>query len=50
VSINGPIEPKAELREMASTLRQMYLALVYEGFTESEALAIIGQILASNNK
>ena len=47
---NGPIEPAADLREAASTLRQMYLALTYEGFTESEALIIVGHLLGMRGK
>jgi hypothetical protein len=45
---NGPIEPAADLRQLASVLRQTYLAPVQEGFTEQQALAIIGQILAAH--
>jgi hypothetical protein len=47
---NGPIEPAADLRQLANMLRQTYLALVQEGFTEREALAIIGQIIVANAK
>lgn len=44
--MNGvPVEPSADLRQFASTLRQMYVALLAEGFTENEALAIIGHTL-----
>jgi hypothetical protein len=50
VSENGPIEPSADLRQMAATLHGMYVALMQEGFTEREALVIIGQILAANAK
>lgn len=45
---NGPIEPSADLRQLANVLRQTYLALMQEGFTEAEALAIIGQIISAN--
>lgn len=45
---NGPIEPAADLRQLANALRQTFLALVQEGFTEQQALVIIGQILAAN--
>jgi hypothetical protein len=45
---NGPIEPSADLRELANMLRQTYVALTLEGFTAQEALVIIGQILAAN--
>lgn len=47
---NGPIEPAADLREMASILRQTFIALKQEGFTEQQALIIIGQLLAANTK
>lgn len=47
MAANGPIEPSANMREMANNLRQMYLALVYEGFTEQQALIVIGQILGA---
>lgn len=41
-------EPSAELRQLAGTLYGMYVALVDQGFTEQQALIIIGQILAAN--
>jgi hypothetical protein len=47
--MNGPIEPAADLRGAANQLRQMYLALRQEDFTEQQTLTIIGQILASNS-
>lgn len=42
------IEPSADLRQIASTLMQMYVALTNEGFSERQALAIIGQCIASS--
>lgn len=45
MSINGPIEPSAQLREAANAMRQMFVALIDEGFSEAEALQIIGHIL-----
>jgi hypothetical protein len=45
---NGPIEPSAELRVLASTLRQMYLALVAEGFTTTEAMTIIAETIRAS--
>lgn len=48
MSTNGPIEPAADMREAANGLRQMYIALVQEGFSDQQALVIIGQILAAN--
>ena len=44
---NGPIEPAAFLREAASFWRQTYIALINEGFTEREAVAILGHIIAA---
>jgi hypothetical protein len=44
--VNGPIEPSADVRIGAAALRQTSLALVQEGFTEPQALQIIGQMLA----
>lgn len=46
---NGPIEPSADAREFAAATFQIYMALTLEGFTEQQALAIIGQMLAANN-
>ena len=44
-----PTEPSADLRLMASTLRQMFVALTMEGFDERQALTIIGQCLAAGS-
>lgn len=46
--MTGPTEPSAGLRTMASAFWQMYVALTAEGFTEKQALAIIGQVIAAN--
>lgn len=46
--MNGPVEPAADLRQLASALRQMYVALTMEGFTEQQALVIIGQCISAN--
>jgi len=40
-----PTEPSADLRQIASHLYQMYAALIQEGFTEGQALAIIGHTI-----
>jgi len=40
-------EPAADLRRAASGLRQMFVALVNEGFNEHQALVIIGQMMAA---
>lgn len=47
---NGPIEPSADKRQAAHELREIYIALVAEGFTAHEALVIIGQILATGSQ
>lgn len=44
---NQPIEPSADLRTFASFIRQMHIALVCEGFTEQQALVIVGQTIAA---
>ena len=46
---NGPIEPSADVRQAAHAIRQIYLALRHEDFTDQQALVIVGQILAANN-
>lgn len=45
-AVSGPTEPSADLRAMASTLWQTFVALQQEGFSESQALKIIGEIIA----
>lgn len=45
---NGPVEPSAAIRQMASALRQMYVALVAEGFSDRQALVIIGQVVSAD--
>lgn len=39
-------EPSADVRAAASQIRQMYLALVSEGFEEHQALMIMGYMMA----
>lgn len=43
----GPTEPAADIRQMASALWQMFVALQAEGFSERQALIIIGQALTA---
>lgn len=40
------MEPSAAMRQLANQLRQMFVALTYEGFNEQQALVIIGQCIA----
>lgn len=42
-------EPTAELRTLASVLWQMHVALIDEGFTEMQALTILGHVVAANS-
>lgn len=44
---NGPIEPHADMRQMANVYHQMFVALTQEGFTEQQALQIVGVIIHS---
>ena len=46
---NGPREPAAVMREAASAMYEMFVALTNEGFTEEQALEIIGHVLRSRN-
>lgn len=41
----GWVEPSADMREFAHNLREMFVALVAEGFTETQALSVIGHTL-----
>lgn len=43
----GPTEPSADMRALASTLWQMFVALTAEGFTEQQALVILGNVIAA---
>jgi hypothetical protein len=43
----GGIEPPADLRAAAANIRVMYVALRKEGFTDRQALVIVGQMIAS---
>lgn len=41
-------EPSADIRMFASGMWQMYVALTLEGFSEQQALVVIGQMLVAN--
>jgi hypothetical protein len=43
-----PVEPSSDLRQLANVLMQTFVALQAEGFTEQQALVIIGQCIAAN--
>lgn len=38
-------EPRAELRQLARLMRELYVALVDEGFSEREANALVAETL-----
>lgn len=40
-------EPSADLRQFASLMRQMFVALQNEGFTDREVLSIIGTVVTA---
>lgn len=42
---NGPTEPSAVLREAAQFYWQTFVALTNEGFSEDQALKIIGELI-----
>lgn len=52
--MNKPVfpneEPTAEMRQTAKALRQMYVALVNEGFSKPEALHIVGVAMMGGGK
>ncbi len=41
-------EPAADIRMFASAMWQTYVALTLEGFSEQQALTVVGQILLAN--
>jgi hypothetical protein len=45
-----PTEPSADLRQFANLLWQMFTALCTEGFTEKQALRIVGETISANFK
>jgi hypothetical protein len=42
---NGPVEPTADMRAFAGICWQMFNALRLEGFSETQALVVIGQVI-----
>ncbi len=50
MSGNGPTEPSSDIRQAASALRQIFVALMAEGFSEQQALVIVGHVLAAQNR
>jgi len=48
--MSAPIEPSADKRQAAHELREIYVALIAEGFNEREAVAIIGHLLSAGGR
>lgn len=44
------VEPNADFRIAARTMFEMFTALVDEGFTEGQALVIVGQMIANSEE
>jgi len=42
-----PVEPSAAVRQSAKAIHEVFIALANEGFTEAQALHIIGVMLAA---
>ena len=42
---NDPADPSTPLGQLAATLHELYLEFVAAGFTESQALYLVGQNL-----
>jgi hypothetical protein len=45
--MSNRIEPSADMRQAAHQLREMYVALKAEGFSDKQALTIVGQAIAA---
>lgn len=41
------VEPSAEARQAAKDIHEMFVAFMDEGFTEDQALTILGQMMAA---
>lgn len=44
----GAVEPSADARMFARNMHGLYIALTLEGFTEAQALQIIGMTIAAS--
>lgn len=44
---NGPVEPSADMRQLANAYHQFFVALTQEGFTVPQALQLIGTALSA---
>lgn len=46
----APTEPSSDIRTLASAIRQLYVALVAEGFTEAQAAVIVANMFWVDGK
>lgn len=42
-------EPSSDLRQAASQLFELFVALIDQGFTEQQALIVVGQVISANS-
>lgn len=45
---NNPREARSDWRQFAALMYEMFIALIEEGFSEQQALIMLGQILAAS--
>jgi hypothetical protein len=46
----SPREPSAQMRTAAGQLHELFVALIEQGFTQDQALKILGSMLASSGQ
>ena len=44
------MEPSAEVRSVARAIREMFIGLTSEGFSEHQALVIVGQMISAQHQ
>lgn len=45
--LTDKVEPTADMRTAAKSLREMYVAMMDEGFTENQTLKVLGAMLGT---
>lgn len=45
-----PVEPHADIRTMAATAMQMFVAFTEVGFTPSQAMELISQVISAGHE
>ena len=46
-STNGPLEPPAHVRQAAAELRAWYVGLIDQGFSDDQAMFLLGQVITA---